>query len=327
MQLARQNYRLQQWITVLSALLFIAKIIAYYATHSLAVLSDALESIVNVIASVIGLISLNIAAKPKDAGHPFGHGKAEFISSGIEGALITASGIFIIYEAVYSFFKYEEIVRIDVGLIIIAVTAIINYIAGTICLRTGRKNNSLALQSTGRHLQLDTWSSLLILLTLGLMLLSHIYWLDKVVAIAIGFIVIWNGYKIIRKSFAAIMDEADINLLEKIVALLNKHRSENWIDLHNLRVIKYGVVLHIDFHVTMPWYLNMHEAHKEIDILTNLINKEFGGYAEFSIHTDACMDFSCSICSKQFCMVRQQKFIQLIDWTPDKISSNEKHHL
>lgn len=327
MQKAKQNFHIQQWITILSIVLFIAKIVAYYLTHSLAILSDALESIVNVIAGFIGLYSLYVAAKPRDVEHPYGHGKAEFISAAAEGALIIAAGILILYETVQNFIQQSEIKQLDQGLYVVAVTALLNYAAGYFCVSMGKKNNSLALQASGKHLKIDTWSTLVIIAALVIMLFTGLVWLDKIVALLMSIVIIYNGYKIIRKSLAGIMDEADMDLLKDIVVLLNKNRKENWIDLHNLRVIKFGPVLHIDCHLTVPWYMNIHEAHAEIDALVDLIKQEYGDSIEFFVHTDGCLDFSCSICTKESCHVRKHSFQQKVEWTLSNIISNQKHKI
>ena len=327
MNSAKQNFKVQQWITLLSVLLFAAKIVAYYLTSSLAILSDALESIVNVIAGFIGLYSLYVAAKPRDTEHPYGHGKAEFVSAAAEGALIFAAGLLVLYEATQNFIKNKPVEKLDTGLILVAVTAVINFIAGFICIKIGRRNNSLALQASGKHLQIDTWSTLVIIVSLVIILFTELYWLDKVVALAMSIFIMYNGYKILRESLAGIMDEADMDLLQRMVTMLNNKRRVNWIDLHNLRVIKYGSVLHIDCHLTLPWYMNIHEAHKEIDILVELIKEEFGDAIEMFVHTDGCLDFSCHICDKADCNVRQHPFTKRVEWTLENIISNKKHQL
>lgn len=324
---AAQNYRVQQWITLLSVVLFAAKIIAYYLTHSLAILSDALESIVNVLAGFIGLYSLYVAAKPKDIEHPYGHGKAEFISAAVEGGLIIAAGLLIMYETVRNFIEHKPVEALDKGLWIVAITAAVNFAAGFVCIKIGKQNKSIALQSTGKHLQIDTYSTLIIIAALIVMLFTKLFWVDKVVALVMSIIIMYNGYKIIRESLAGIMDEADKILLGQLVKLLNANRRENWIDLHNLRVIKYGVVLHIDCHLTVPWYLDVRKAHAEIDALALLIKKEFGEAVEFFVHSDACLDFSCSICTKQNCDVRKKTFEKKIEWTLENIISDKKHRL
>lgn len=327
MQTAKQNYRIQKWITLLSVVLFAAKIIAYYLTHSLSILSDALESIVNVLAGFIGLYSLYVAAKPKDIEHPYGHGKAEFISAAAEGALIIAAGFLILYETFQNFIQNKPLQQLDTGLYVIAATAVVNYITGFICIKKGKQNKSVALQATGRHLQIDTLSTLIIIAALSVMLFSQLFWLDKAVAFIMSLIIMYNGYKIIRQSLAGIMDEADMELLQNLVSVLNISRRENWIDLHNLRVIKYGRVLHIDCHLTVPWYMNVIEAHAEVEALMALIKKEFDDAIEMFVHTDACLDFSCNICIKENCAVRKHTFNKKIEWTFENIIADKKHKL
>jgi len=308
-------------------LLFAIKVIAYFLTHSVAILSDALESTVNVIAGFIGLYSLYVASKPRDTDHPYGHGKAEFLSAAVEGSFIMVAGLIIIYEAVQNLIHPEPLQQLDYGIFLVAITAIINYVVGYISLRNGRKNNSLALIASGKHLQSDTYSTLGLIGGLILIYFTKKVWIDSVVAIVFAFIIIYTGYKILRQSIAGIMDEADIELLKKIVRLLNENRRDNWIDLHNLRVIKYGGQLHIDCHLTVPWYLNVREAHDEVDAFTFLIKKEFGDSVEFFVHTDPCLEFSCPICCKTDCQVRRHPFEKRMDWTLENILSDKKHRL
>jgi len=320
-----QNISLQKWVAIISVILFVTKLVAYYLTHSVSILTDALESIVNVVAGFIGLYSLYLSAKPRDEDHPYGHGKIEFVSAAIEGGMILVAGVLIIYKAIIILIHPQPIQQLDAGIILISATAIINYALGMICIKTGTKNNSLALVASGKHLQSDTYSTLGILMGLVLIYFSKITWLDSVVAIAFSLIILYTGYKIIRVSMAGIMDETDKVLLSKLVETLNKNRRENWVDLHNLRIIKYGSMLHLDCHLTVPWYLNVHEAHHEIDALANLVRKEFGESLELFVHSDGCLDFSCKICSKQNCDARKFPFEKRIEWTVENISSDKKH--
>jgi divalent metal cation (Fe/Co/Zn/Cd) transporter len=145
------------------------------------------------------------------------------------------------------------------------------------------------------------------------------------VATLFGLLIIYTGYRIIRQSLAGIMDEADMVLLTDMVKLLNDNRRDGWVDLHNLRVIKYGNTLHVDCHLTVPWYLNVHQAHSEIDHLGSLIRKEFGETLELFVHSDGCMYFQCPICDKRNCPVRQHEFRKEITWTADNILQNKKH--
>ena len=322
-----QNLLVQKWVAGISVLLLAVKLVAYYSTHSVAILSDALESIVNVAAGFIGLYSLYIAAKPKDSDHPYGHGKAEFISAGIEGTMIGAAGAIILYKAIHHLIVPVELHRIDYGIILVATTATVNFITGYFCLRTGKKNNSPALIASGKHLQTDTFSTIGIIAGLGLLYFTGLNWIDSAVAIVFGVIIIITGYRIIRNSIAGIMDEADTALLNRFVKLLDANRKENWVDLHNLRVIKYGSVLHVDCHLTVPWFLNVNEAHQEIDSLASIIRREFGQSLELFVHTDGCLYSQCTICSKKDCSVRKNGFEKKIDWTLINISQNKKHKL
>ncbi|HLK27601.1 MAG TPA: cation diffusion facilitator family transporter [Puia sp.] len=327
MEHSKENLKVQQWVVIVAIILFIIKVVAYYLTHSVAILTDTLESTVNVIAGFIGLYSLYVAAKPRDEDHPYGHGKAEFLSAAVEGALITMAGLIIIYEAVENFIYPQQIKKLDFGILLIAITGVINFIVGYISVAKGKKNNSLALIASGRHLQSDTYSTIGIIVALGLIYFTQLRWMDSAVSIVLAFVIIYTGYRILRASIAGIMDETDEKLLQKLVTYLNNNRRENWIDVHNLRVIKYGGLLHVDCHVTVPWYLNVREAHYEIDTFSKLIRKEFGETLELFVHSDACLDFSCSICTKTDCDVRKKPFEKKIEWTLKNIQPNKKHDI
>jgi len=322
----QQNLNVQKWVAGISIVLLIAKFLAYYLTNSVAILTDALESIVNVAAGFIGLYSLYIAAKPRDINHPYGHGKAEFISAAVEGTLILSAGAIIIYKAVKNLIYPINVHSIDKGIMLVGATAVINLLAGLICVRIAKKNQSLALLSSGRHLMSDSYSTFGIIAGLLLIYFTKIIWIDSAVAIVFGGIIIYTGYKIIRRSIAGIMDEADVELLTGMVTKLNKERRSNWVDLHNLRVIKYGSIFHVDCHLTVPWYFNVNEAHKEIDVLASIIRKDYGEMLEVFVHTDGCLYSQCGICFKDDCPVRQHVFEKKIEWTLDNVRQNEKHH-
>jgi cation diffusion facilitator family transporter len=323
----RENLRIQKWVVTVAILLFIIKIVAFWVTRSVAILTDALESTVNVIAGFIGLYSLYVAAKPKDEDHPYGHGKAEFLSAAVEGTLIIVASLVIMYESILHVIYPQQLQQLDRGIILVAITAVINFVVGFISLRKGKKNNSLALTASGKHLQSDTYSTLGIILGLILIRFTKLAWLDSVTAIVFAFIIMYTGYHILRRSLAGIMDEADKELLQKMLAVLNANRRTNWIDLHNLRVIKYGGQFHIDCHLTVPWYLNVVEAHKEVEELGRLIKHEFGTVFELFVHTDPCLDFSCSICTKAECTVRKRPFEKRIEWTVENVLKDKKHSL
>lgn len=327
MNSAQYNLKVQRTVVLTSIVLFVIKFIAFYLTQSVAIYTDALESTVNVIAGFIGWYSLYLSAKPRDVDHPYGHGKVEFVSASIEGAMVLLAGIMIIYEAINHFIKPEPVGALDTGMILIAVTAAVNYVMGYVCIRDGKKSNSDALIASGKHLQSDTYSTLGILGGLVLLYFTKWQWVDSIVAAVFGGLIIYTGYGIVRKSMAGIMDEADNELLEEIILYLNSHRKANWVDLHNMRVIKYGSVLHIDCHFTLPWYFNLRQAHKELDEIKRLIKLKFGESVEMFVHTDGCLDFSCAVCQKSDCDVRKSKFVKRIEWNSENVSSDNKHRL
>ena len=325
MEASQQNIRVQRWVACLSVVLLLVKLFAYYLTHSVAVLTDALESIVNVVAGFFGLYSLQLSAKPKDADHPYGHGKIEFISAAVEGVMISMAAVFILSESINNLISPEPLHKLDQGIALIAMTGLVNFVLGSWCLRTGKKNNSLALKASGKHLLSDTYTTIGILVGLILLYLTGIYWLDSAVALVFGSIILYTGFGIIRTSVAGIMDERDKELLRKMIEVLDQDRSKNWVDIHNIRIIKYGSTLHIDSHLTVPWYLNVHEAHGEIDKLATLVRREFGDAIELFVHSDGCLPISCPICIKDDCPVRHHAFQRRIKWTVQNMERNEKH--
>lgn len=325
---AKENYFFQKIVVIVGMALFIIKVIAWQLTHSIAILTDTLESIINVAAGLFSLYSLYLSSKPKDRDHPYGHGKIEFISAGIEGSLITVAGVLIIYESVLNIFNIHEIRKLDFGILLIAVTGLVNYIMGVAAIKKGKKNKSLALISGGEHLKSDTYSTLGLVLGLFVMYFFKIYWMDSVIALIFALIIIFTGVKIIRKSYAGIMDEADEELIVQLVETLNKNRNPNWIDIHNVRFIKYGSSLHLDCHLTLPWYFNVREAHKELDALKKIIIDNFGNSFEMFVHVDDCCEsISCKICTKTNCPYRKYLFDKEVLWTKEIIEIDKRHKL
>jgi cation diffusion facilitator family transporter len=321
------NLSFQKIIVTFGILLFLIKIFAWYLTKSVAIYSDALESIVNIIGSFLGLYSLYLVTKPKDYNHPNGHGKVEFLTSGIEGILIAIAGIIILIEAIQNLFQKTALEKVDFGIYLVAFTAIVNFILGYYALKKGEKTHSLVLKSTGKHLLTDTYSTLGIILGLILMYFTQISWIDSGIAIIFSFIILFTGYKIIRDSVSGIMDEADEKIIEEFIFFMKDNRISMWIDLHNLRIIKYGSKLHMDLHLTLPYYLTVLEAHDEMEKLEKLINLHFSDRVELFVHIDPCQKFSCEICSIQDCEVRNHIQIKKLVWNFENISSNLKHRI
>ena len=322
-----EGVRLQMLVVIVGVLLLIAKFVAFFLTNSNAILTDALESIINVVAGAFSLYSLILSAQPRDENHPYGHGKIEFIASTLEGSMIMVAGSVIIIKSVLNLFAPVPLHQLDMGILLIAVSGAVNYGIGMLTERKGKENNSLVLIAGGKHLKSDAYSTVGILLGLLLIFITGLVWLDSVVAILFGVIIGYTGYKILRSSVAGIMDEADYELLKHIVQVLNENRRENWIDIHNLRVIKYGSTLHIDCHLTVPWYLNVLEAHDEVEAVGKLIRSKIDPDIELFIHTDPCIAPSCAICSNQSCDARLHPFEARVDWDLEKVIADRKHSL
>lgn len=322
---SKSNFVFQRQVAFIGIGLFIAKLLAWHLTNSDAVFSDAMESIVNIVAGFLGLYSLYVAAKPRDTGHPYGHGKAEFVTSGIEGGLIIFAGIIIIVQAVDSLLHGNVPKKLDWGILIVGVTAGINYLMGYISYKKGIRENSLVLQSSGKHLQSDTFTTLGVVLSLVLVYFTKIYWIDAVVALLFGGYIIFIGYQIIRKSLSGIMDEADVRLLTKLSKLLNENRQRDWVDIHNVRIQQHGSELHIDAHLTLPWYYDLRTAHNEMEEVYKLIGKNSERTIEFNFHLDDCKPFSCEICELWECKVRQHTFKKKIEWNDSTIAQLNKH--
>jgi cation diffusion facilitator family transporter len=324
---SQKNIQVQKWVAALSVFLLLVKLYAWYRTGSVAILGDALETIINVVAGFLGLYSLTLSAKPRDEDHPYGHGKIEYISAGIEGTLIFIAGISIIYESIRSLLVDSEITRLGTGLALVSVSAVLNYIAGTVCIRIGKKNRSLALVASGKHLHSDAVTTVGIVVGLFFVYLTDYQWIDGVIAILFSIWLLYTGVVIVRRSIAGIMDERDLTLLQEVVKTANANRRASWVDLHNVRFIKYGRVLHLDAHLTVPWYLNICEAHDEVEAFHRLMRARFDMPLEFFIHVDACMEFSCPICIKSDCPVRRHPFEKRITWTLDNITEDSKHRV
>lgn len=317
-----------QFIAVMVGILLLAiKFFAYAKTNSNTILSDALESIINVVAGGIGLYSLYISSLPKDENHPYGHGKIEFISAGIEGTMITLAGLLIIGKSVYNLFYPEAIQEISLGILIAGFAGVVNYILGAVSVHYGKKENSIALTASGKHLKSDAYSTVGLVVGLAIIHWTGIVYLDSAIALFFGALICWTGFPIIKESIAGIMDEVDPELINKVVDILDQDRSKNWIDVHNLRIIKYGSQLHLDCHLTLPWYYNVQEAHNEVDNLEDLLRKQVDPNMELFVHVDACPVSSCNFCQNKDCPFRQADFAGTVAWTPELVMTNKKHGL
>lgn len=317
------SVKTQRIILTVSGLLLVGKFGAYWLTNSAGILTDALESIVNVVAGVITLISLGYALKPRDSDHPFGHGKIELISASLEGILILFAGIMIIIEGTNRLFHPSELRQLDVGIWIVAAAGFINYLLGAYSIHVGKKQDSIALVAGGKHLQSDTYSSIGLVAGLLLLYFTKIEWIDSALAILFGAIIGITGVSILRKTIGNLLDKTDSETIRKIVELINGAQREEWVDVHNLKVIKYGNSYHMDCDITLPWYMDIKDGHDEADFLEQIIEKAYPEQIMFSIHFDPCKPYQCEHCRKSDCPHRTAVFTTFIPLDDKTLTSTE----
>lgn len=301
------------------------KFFAWYITHSNAILTDAFESIVNVAAGTFAMFSMMYAARPRDEDHPYGHGKIEFVSAGFEGALVTLAGGFIFYHAIEGFITPHEFHRPEIGALLSALSGGINFAMGYFLVKRGKSQDSSLMVANGKHLISDTVSSIGLVVGLALIYFTGLKWIDNALALVLASYLMYTGFKIVRESLANLLDEQDLEKISQMIRILNEKRSPQWIDIHNLRVLKYGSVLHVDAHITLPWYNTLEDSHAEVTALEQLLQKEMGAEMEFFIHADPCIETSCSVCPIKDCTHRKHEMKQRLDWTEKNMLPDKKH--
>jgi cation diffusion facilitator family transporter len=299
---------------LVGASLMAAKFYAYRVTHSSAILSDALESIINVVASVFALGSILLAARPPDESHPYGHGKIEYFSAGFEGALIIFAALGVFKAGLSRILRPQPLPLLEIGLIILAATGLVNLILGMGLIRVGKRTRSLVLMADGKHVLTDVYTSAGVLVGLFLVRQTGWYWLDGAIACVVGLNILLLGAKLVRQSFSALMHASEPELLKEISALLAEHREDTWIDIHQLRAWRSGNFVFIDFHLVLPRDFNLEEAHREGKKLEKVITDHFGGAASVLIHMDPCIDPDCPVCRRQLCEMRQKDHEGQLSW-------------
>lgn len=315
--------KIQKWIVLVSIFLLCGKFLAFHLTNSVGILTDAMESIVNVAAGIISFYSLRLAAKPKDNLHPFGHGKIELISASIEGILIAVAGGLIIYEGIRRLTDPSQIEKLDIGIVVVAVAGVINYIAGAYSIRKGKKHNSIALIAGGKHLQSDAYSTIGLVIGLILLYITKIEWIDSVLALIFGSIIIISGLSILKKTVNNLIDTADDDLLKEVIKTISKERRPAWIDIHNTKIIKYGSHIFIDCDLTLPWFYNINQGHDECKKLQDSFTNQFSERVQVSIHSDPCDEVFCKNCELMDCSYRKEPFFELNEFTLNEITKQE----
>ena len=288
-------------------LVLLGKLLAYAVTGSSAVFSDALESGVNVVAALLLLYSIGLAAVPADADHPYGHGKVEFFSAGVEGTLIVVAAAAILFEAGAELRRGPTVENVDIGLVMVTVLTLANAAVGSYLIRTGERVRSLALVADGKHLITDVVTSVGVVV--GLLLVRFTGWvvLDPLVAIVLALNILRTGAVLLRGAIAGLMDEADVGLLRGIAEALEARRSAAWIDVHTLRAWRSGAISHIDLHLVVPRYYTAEQLHRVDDVVQAVASEAAGG-GDAIVHFDPCRPRHCRTCQLEDCPVRGERF-------------------
>ena len=317
----RANFKVMSVAFFVGVGLMCLKFYGFWITGSSAILSDALESIINVVASGFGLGSIWISAKPADESHPYGHGKIEFFSAGFEGALIiiAAGGIF--FEGMKQILSPQGLPNLERGLFFLVAAGLGNLVLGLTLLRAGRRTKSLVLEADGKHLLTDVFTSGSVLLGLGIVYFTGWFRLDGVIACIAGANIVFWGAGLVRQAFGGLMHASDPELLDEICDLLARHKKDLWIDVHRLRAWRSGRLVHVDFHLILPRDLPLEHGHREVKELEEVFDKHFGGRSDLLIHLDPCLDPECPVCGHSPCDLRQESMIHRKIWNRQALTS------
>ncbi|HAZ14262.1 MAG: hypothetical protein A2X86_18730 [Bdellovibrionales bacterium GWA2_49_15] len=293
-----------------SVFILILKWIAYKMTGSAALKSDALESVVNVIAGTFALGAVIYAEQPADRDHPYGHGKIEFFSAAFEGGLISLASVLIIYEAIISLIAGRTLQNLDVGLAINVGAGALNGLLGLFLIRQGRLLRSEAIEADGHHIITDFITTIGIAGGLLLVRFTGWAWPDPVIALIVGLALAKTGYTLVKKSSNALIDTQDHTQLSSIVKAINACRPSDVIAIHELRIMRSGRHIHVDMHIMVPEFLDIRFAHDLVEGFGIRIMQEAGLEGEVHSHIDPCYRKMCRNCKVAPCPIRQQAFEQ-----------------
>jgi cation diffusion facilitator family transporter len=320
---------MKQRLIILSFLVSLAimgaKFYAYYASGSTTLLTDALESIVNVVAAAFAYYSIYLASQPRDLNHPYGHGKIEFFASGLEGVLILLAAMYIFLHAWQHLYARPELTRLDLGIVISLSSAAVNGILGYYLVSQGKSSHSPAIVADGKHLKLDALNGVFVVVALVITYVTNLFWIDSIASLIFASVMCWQGLNLIREAIAALMDETNPEVFQKVIQWIVSNKKQEWIDLHNLRVQQYGGDLHIDCHLTLPRYWDLNRVHDEIHEFEVTIGQVLPTNIEIFVHVDPCLDECCQHCPMANCQIRQHEFIKEIEWNKVNLALNQKH--
>jgi cation diffusion facilitator family transporter len=267
-------------------LLLVLKAFAWWWTGSSAILSDLGESVAHLVAVGFAAYSLWLTLRPADAGHLYGHAKVSFFSAGFEGALIIAAALYILYIAAGAIIRGPELDHLPVGLALTAVAAVLNGLLGWHLVRTGRRRGSIILEANGHHVLTDCWTSLGVLLALGLVQLTGwLYW-DPIFAIAAALNILISGLRLVRRSISGLMDAADPAVHRQIEALVTAETRKHGLTHHNLRHRNIGDAHLVEFHLVFPHDILLRDAHRVATAIEETVEKNVHPAAQVITHLE-----------------------------------------
>jgi cation diffusion facilitator family transporter len=266
--------------------MLLTKLYAYYITGSAAILSDAAESIVHVLAVSFAAYSFRLSLKPADQDHLYGHDRISFFSAGFEGAMIALAAVYIIYEATRRWLAGLALQNIDAGAGFIALATLINGALGWYLVRTGKKYHSIVLEANGKHVLTDCWTSLGVVVGLGLTMWSGWLPFDPIIAIIVALNILWSGWSLMRRSVGGLMDEADPRTDSMLREILEMETSSYKIQFHNLRHRNTGNKLYVEFHLLFPKDTPIADAHEQATRIEREIQKAFPFTVEVISHLE-----------------------------------------
>lgn len=288
---------------VVSLALLVIKFVAYFFTGSAAIFSDALESIVNVAASIVAAYSLYLAHQPPDESHPYGHGKVEFISAAFEGGMILVAAMVIAWQAIESFIRGPELQKLDFGLALIGVAGAINGVVGLALIKIGRSRSSATLSADGRHLLTDAVTSASVLVALILIRLTGFAWIDPVAALVVAAYIVVVGFRLLGESTAGLMDRQDVEDMHLLTTILDAHvgsidepaRPPRICGYHKLRHRHSGRYHWVDFHIEVPAGWDVERGHQVATLIENEIQQSLGE-GNATAHVEPCTGATCRTC-------------------------------
>jgi cation diffusion facilitator family transporter len=267
-------------------LMLAIKLSAFLMTQSTAILSDALESVVHIGATLFMYYCVRLSARPPDIDHPYGHGKVEYFSVGFEGGMVALAAVAIFWQAGHAIVYHSELQRIDIGLVLTAIAAVINVVLGVFLLRVGQRTGSAILVADGKHVLSDVYTSVGVLLGIGLVRLTGVEIIDPIAAILLGIFILWTAINLITEAVSGLLDQVDPNLLTQVVNAINEIRDPQWLDVHNLRMRTSGDFTYIDFHLTVPESWTVGQAHQAMDRLEHHILRALKRKGTVMVHLD-----------------------------------------